>query len=96
MTPDPYRGLWGREDVDAGKKCAADVKNLIDYGTSGRVAAFIAESIQGVAGCIVFPDGYLKHAYEHVRAAGSLCIADEARRDLVEPESTNGDLKCRT
>ena len=96
MTPDPYRGLWGRNDVDAGKKYAADVKNLIDYGTSGRVAAFIAESIQGVGGCIIFPDGYLKHAYEHVRAAGSLCIADEARRDLVEPERTTGDLKCRT
>src|SRR6266480_7457383 len=79
MTPDPYRGLWGRNDVDAGKKYAADVKNLIDYGTSGRVAAFIAESIQGVGGCIIFPDGYLKHAYEHVRAAGGLCIADEVQ-----------------
>ena len=48
MTPDPYRGLWGRDDVAAGKKYGDDVKNLIDYGTSGQVAAFIAESIQGV------------------------------------------------
>jgi alanine-glyoxylate transaminase/(R)-3-amino-2-methylpropionate-pyruvate transaminase len=79
LTPDPYRGLWGRDDVDAGKKYAADVKNLIDYGTSGHVAAFIAESIQGVGGCIVFPEGYLKHAYEHVRAAGGFCIADEVQ-----------------
>ena len=79
ITPDPYRGLWGRDDADAGKKYAADVKNLIDYATSGQVAAFIAESIQGVGGCIVFPDGYLKHAYEHVRAAGGVCIADEVQ-----------------
>jgi alanine-glyoxylate transaminase / (R)-3-amino-2-methylpropionate-pyruvate transaminase len=79
ITPDPYRGLWGRDDVHAGKKYAADVKNLIDYGTSGCVAAFIAESIQGVGGCIVFPDNYLKHAYEHVRAAGGLCVADEVQ-----------------
>jgi len=79
LTPDPYRGLWDRDDVDAGKKYAADVKNLVDYGTSGHVAAFIAESIQGVGGCIVFPDGYLKHVYEHVRAAGGLCIADEVQ-----------------
>jgi alanine-glyoxylate transaminase/(R)-3-amino-2-methylpropionate-pyruvate transaminase len=79
LTPDPYRGLWSRDDVDAGKKYAADVKNLIDYGTSGQVAAFIAESIQGVGGCIVFPDNYLKHAYEHVRLAGGLCIADEVQ-----------------
>ena len=79
ITPDPYRGLWGRDDVDAGKKYAADVKNLIDYGTSGQSRGFIAESIQGVGGCVVFPDGYLKHAYEHVRAAGGLCIADEVQ-----------------
>ena len=79
ITPDPYRGLWKRDDVDAGKKYALDVKNLIDYGTSGHVAAFIAESIQGVGGCIVFPDSYLKHAYEHVRAVGGLCIADEVQ-----------------
>jgi alanine-glyoxylate transaminase/(R)-3-amino-2-methylpropionate-pyruvate transaminase len=79
IAPDPYRGLWGRDDVDAGKKYAADVKNLIDYATSGQVAAFIAESIQGVGGCVVFPDGYLQYAYEHVRAAGGVCIADEVQ-----------------
>ena len=79
MTPDPYRGVWGRDDADAGKKYAADVKNLIDYATSGQVAGFIAESIQGVGGCVVFPDGYLKHTYEHIRAAGGVCIADEVQ-----------------
>jgi len=79
MTPDPYRGLWGRDDADAGKKYAADVKNLIDFATPGQIAAFIAESIQGVGGCVVFPDNYLKPAYEHVRAAGGVCIADEVQ-----------------
>jgi alanine-glyoxylate transaminase/(R)-3-amino-2-methylpropionate-pyruvate transaminase len=79
ITPDPYRGLWGRDDVDAGKKYAADLKNLIDFATPGQISAFIAESIQGVGGCVVFPDNYLKHAYEHVRAAGGLCIADEVQ-----------------
>ena len=29
VTPDPYRGLWGRNDSEAGKKYAADVKNQI-------------------------------------------------------------------
>jgi alanine-glyoxylate transaminase/(R)-3-amino-2-methylpropionate-pyruvate transaminase len=79
ITPDPYRGLWGRDDVDAGRKYAADVKDLLNFATSGQIAAFIAESIQGVGGCVVFPDDYLKHAYEHVRAAGGLCIADEVQ-----------------
>lgn len=79
QTPDPYRGPYGRDDQDSGRKYAADVKDLINYGTSGQVAAFIAESIQGVGGCVVFPDGYLKQAYEHVRAAGGICIADEVQ-----------------
>src|SRR5881628_3236151 len=79
ITPDPYRGLWGRDDADAGKKYAADVKNLVDFATPGQVAAFIAESMQGVGGCVVFPDNYLKHAYEYVRAAGGVCIADEVQ-----------------
>ena len=79
ITPDPYRGIWGRDDADAGKKYAADVKSLIDYATPGQVAGFIAESIQGVGGVVVFPDGYLKHTYEHVRAAGGVCIADEVQ-----------------
>jgi len=79
ITPDPYRGLWRRDDADAGKKYAADVKNLLDFATSGQVAGFIAESIQGVGGCVVFPEGYLKYVYEHVRAAGGLCIADEVQ-----------------
>ncbi len=79
ITPDPYRGQFGRNDPDAGKKYAADVKSVIDFATSGQVAAFIAESIQGVGGVVVFPDGYLKHAYEHVRAAGGVCIADEVQ-----------------
>src|SRR3954454_17658429 len=79
IAPDPYRGIWGRDDVDAGKKYGADVKEVLDFATPGQVAAFIAESIQGVGGCIVFPDDYLKHAYEHVRAAGGLCIADEVQ-----------------
>src|SRR4051812_6598945 len=77
IAPDPYRGPYGRTDADAGRKYAGDVKELIDFATSGSVAAFIAESIQGVGGAVVFPEGYLKHTYEHVRAAGGICIADE-------------------
>ena len=79
IAADPYRGQWGRDDADAGRKYAADVKSVIDYTTSGQIAAFIAESIQGVGGTVIFPDGYLKHAYEHARAAGGVCIADEVQ-----------------
>src|SRR6185503_13126386 len=79
IAPYPYRGPYGYDDPDAGQKYAADVKSLIDYASPGKVAGFIAESIQGVGGFVVFPDGYLKHVYEHVRAAGGVCIADEVQ-----------------
>jgi alanine-glyoxylate transaminase/(R)-3-amino-2-methylpropionate-pyruvate transaminase len=79
LCADPYRGPWGFDDPAAGAKYAEDVRNLIQYATPGKVAAFFAESIQGVGGTLVYPDGYLKHAYAHVRAAGGLCIADEVQ-----------------
>lgn len=79
LAPYPYRGPFGCDDPDAGKKYAGDVKNIIDYATPGKVAAIIAESIQGVGGFVEFPDGYLKSVYEHVRAAGGVCIADEVQ-----------------
>src|SRR5688500_7233763 len=79
IAPYPYRGPYGYDDPDAGRKYADDVKNLIDYATPGKIAGFIAESIQGVGGFVEFPQSYLKHTYEHVRAAGGVCIADEVQ-----------------
>ncbi|HTH46537.1 MAG TPA: aminotransferase class III-fold pyridoxal phosphate-dependent enzyme [Candidatus Limnocylindria bacterium] len=79
QMPDTYRGHWGKDDPEAGRKYADDVKSLIQFGTSGQVAGFIAESIQGVGGAVVYPDGYLQHAYGHIRAAGGICIADEVQ-----------------
>jgi alanine-glyoxylate transaminase/(R)-3-amino-2-methylpropionate-pyruvate transaminase len=79
VAPYPYRGYFGYDDGEAGVKYADDVKDLINYATPGKVAAFFAESIQGVGGFVEFPSGYLKHAYEHVRAAGGVCIADEVQ-----------------
>ncbi len=79
ILPDLYRGPHGPGDPEAGRKYAEDIKSLILFGTSGRPAGFIAESIQGVGGTVVYPEGYLRHAYAHVRAAGGLCVADEVQ-----------------
>jgi alanine-glyoxylate transaminase/(R)-3-amino-2-methylpropionate-pyruvate transaminase len=79
IAPDPYRGPWGRENPEAGVKYAADIKNLIDFATPGRVAALFAESIQGVGGVVVYPDGFFAQAFKHIREAGGLCIADEVQ-----------------
>lgn len=77
--PDMYRGPYGADDPDAGRKYAEEVADIIRHSTPGRVAAFIAEPIQGVGGTVPMPAGYLRHVYAHVREAGGLCISDEVQ-----------------
>jgi alanine-glyoxylate transaminase/(R)-3-amino-2-methylpropionate-pyruvate transaminase len=79
VAADPYRGPWGMDDPQAGARYAADVKNLIQHATPGRVAGFFAEAIQGVGGSVVYPDGYLQNAYGYIREAGGVCISDEVQ-----------------
>lgn len=79
VLPDRYRGVYGYDDPDAGKKYAQDVQSLIQHGTSGQIAAFIAEPIQGVGGTVEMPPGYLAEVYKYVRGAGGLCISDEVQ-----------------
>ncbi len=79
LNPDRFRGPYGYDDPDAGAKYAADVRDLIRSSTPGKVAAFIAESIQGVGGAVELPPGYLKDVYAAVHDAGGVCIADEVQ-----------------
>ncbi|KAI3930689.1 hypothetical protein MKX01_037135 [Papaver californicum] len=44
MNPDPYRGAFGADT----NRYVKDVQDHIDFGTSGKVAGFIAETIQGI------------------------------------------------
>jgi 4-aminobutyrate aminotransferase-like enzyme len=81
MRPDVYRGPYGREDPNAGAKYGAEVAKVVDSLVArGRPpAAFIAESLMGTAGNVVFPTGYLKTAFEAARKAGAICISDEVQ-----------------
>lgn len=79
INADPCRGPWSYEDDNIADKYANDVKNLIEQATCGKIAAFIAESIQGVGGTVVYPDGYLKKVWEYVHQADGLFIADEVQ-----------------
>jgi len=74
-----YRCPLGLEYPSCDVKCARDVGELIKFATPGRVAAFIAEPIQGVGGAVVPPKEYFQIAYDEVRKAGGLCIADEVQ-----------------
>ncbi len=76
--PDIYRGLYRRGDREAGVKYADHVRQAIEAAPEG-IAAFICESVLSCGGQIVLPDGFLREAYRHVRAAGGICIADEVQ-----------------
>ncbi|CAL4930881.1 unnamed protein product [Urochloa decumbens] len=75
VNPDPYRGAFGSD----AEKYVRDVQEIIEFGTTGQVAGFISEAIQGVGGIVEVSPGYLPLAYEKVRNAGGLCIADEVQ-----------------
>jgi len=81
MQPDVYRGPYGRNDEQAGPRYAAHVAaHAQRLASEGRPpAAFIAESLMGTAGNVVFPAGYLATAFDAVRAAGGVCISDEVQ-----------------
>ncbi len=81
IMPDLFRGPYTYGDPDAAQKYARDVDRVFNQAhSSGRnVAAFIHESIPGVGGQIILPEGYLQNAYQAARRQGALCIADEVQ-----------------
>lgn len=79
MNPDPYRSPFDGTPEEVATKSANDIRELIRFSTPGKVAAFIAEPIQGVGGVTHGARNYLKEAYNIVREHGGLCIADEVQ-----------------
>jgi alanine-glyoxylate transaminase/(R)-3-amino-2-methylpropionate-pyruvate transaminase len=79
LCPDPYRNPFEGAPEEVARKSAADIRDLIRYSTPGRIAAFIAEPIQGVGGATLGASNYLREAYAVVREHGGLCIADEVQ-----------------
>lgn len=79
--PDDYRGIFKRDDPQAGAKYARQVLDIIErLRAQGRgLAGFIAESLPSVGGQIIPPPGYLYDVYRYVREAGGVCIADEVQ-----------------
>ena len=80
--PDPFRGRIKGYAEDAARGYVQSVEERIaniQKKDGEDPAAFIAESISGCGGQIVFPDNYLKFAFEEVKKAGGVCIADEVQ-----------------
>lgn len=74
-----YRCPFGLSYPDCGVKCAYDVEELIRTTTSGRVAGFIGEPIQGVGGFVTPPPEYFGIVAEIVRKYGGIFISDEVQ-----------------
>jgi len=74
-----YRCPFGLSYPDCGVRCATDLEELIKTSTSGKVAAVIAEPIQGVGGFITPPPEYFPIVAEIVRRHGGLFISDEVQ-----------------
>ncbi len=74
-----YRCPFGLTYPACEVRCARDVEELIRTTTSGKVAAFIAEPIQGVGGFITPPKEYFQIVNDIVKKYGGLFISDEVQ-----------------
>ncbi|XP_063756629.1 ethanolamine-phosphate phospho-lyase isoform X4 [Eleginops maclovinus] len=80
-SPDVYRGKYRADHPDPATAYADEVKDMIHgvHEKGGKIAAFIAESLQSCGGQVIPPPGYFQQVAEHVRKAGGLFIADEVQ-----------------
>ena len=74
-----YRCPLGLTYPNCEVKCAQDAEDLIRTTTSGRIAGFIAEPIQGVGGFITPPKEYFQIVEKIVRSHGGIFISDEVQ-----------------
>ena len=74
-----YRCPFGLTYPNCEVRCAQDLDEAIKTTTSGRIAAFIAEPIQGVGGYLTPPPEYFPIIEKTVRQYGGLFISDEVQ-----------------
>jgi len=79
MNPYCYRCPLGKTYPSCEVACAKDVEAVIQTSTSGQIAAFFAEPIQGVGGFITPPKEYFKIVFKIIKNYGGLFIADEVQ-----------------
>jgi len=77
--PDIFRGEFNDPET-AGTRYAQYVQDAIKQQGDG--STFISESLLGCGGQILLPAGFLQESFQHVRAAGGICISDEVQVGL--------------
>ncbi len=78
-NPYCYRCPFHLEYPACDLACAHDLEEMIQTTTSGKIAGFIAEPIQGVGGFITPPKEYFKVAVDIIRKYGGVFICDEVQ-----------------
>ncbi|MDQ1336406.1 MAG: 4-aminobutyrate aminotransferase [Thermodesulfobacteriota bacterium] len=78
-NPYIYRAPVGLNEKGLIDLCVQDLEETLATTTNGRIAAFMAEPIQGVGGFIVMPRDYFKRILPVVREAGGVFICDEVQ-----------------
>jgi 4-aminobutyrate aminotransferase-like enzyme len=78
-NPYTYRSPGGLDEKGLIDLCVQDLEEALATTTNGRIAAFMAEPIQGVGGFIVMPGEYFKRILPVVREAGGVFICDEVQ-----------------
>jgi len=79
VNPYCYRCPFGLTYPSCEIKCAQDIEDLIQTTTSGEIAGFIAEPIQGVGGFITPPKEYFQVVVPIIRKYGGVFICDEVQ-----------------
>ena len=74
---DCYRCPLRLKYPECGIACADYVRDMIRHQTAGEIAAIIVEPIQGTAGNIVPPPGFLRALQSIAKEHGALLLADE-------------------
>ena len=78
-NPYTYRAPLGLDEKGLIDLCVQDLEETLATTTNGKIAAFMAEPIQGVGGFIVMPRNYFKRVLPLVREAGGVFICDEVQ-----------------
>jgi len=79
LAPYCYRCPLKQTYPECGVACATDLEELIKTTTTGKIAGFLAEPIQGVGGFVTPPKEYFEIAVDIVRKYGGVFICDEVQ-----------------
>ncbi len=75
--PDVYRPPFAAAADTCADRCIDFLHQVIRHQTSGQLAAILVEPMQGTAGNVIPPAGFLRALYEVARQYGALLILDE-------------------